>query len=245
MTKEPTCCRIEHHAVLFALLAKHAVQLCEEKGKEAVLRGMTVYGKERGRRMAWNAVSRGDEINTWTNQAYGEWKPDYAGQMEFGQIRIQPTLQTYISRCAWCDAWKKYGLTEYGKLYCVNVDNAVYQGYQDRYLCTQVTEPMSWGSGRCEFDWGAPLTEEENQKLAARKKELGDSCMKDFNFHTAHLLRTVGQALEEDLKEDGRKAVQLARKEFAEMFGQEYLDVLDQVPQDQIYPPEVFPERAE
>ena len=57
MTKKTVCLRIEHHAVLFALLARQAVELCGEKGKESILRGMTVYGKERGRRMACNAPS--------------------------------------------------------------------------------------------------------------------------------------------------------------------------------------------
>ena len=41
---------IEHHAVMFALLAKHAIEISGEKGKEAILAGMTRYGNERGRR---------------------------------------------------------------------------------------------------------------------------------------------------------------------------------------------------
>ena len=80
-----------------------------------------------------NALAHGDELNTMTNQAYGEWKPDYDGQMEFGQLRTEPSLQTYISKCAWCEAWQKHHITEYGKYYCVNVDNAVYQD-SDRIL---------------------------------------------------------------------------------------------------------------
>lgn len=40
-------CKIEHHAVLFALLAKYAVTMCGKKGEEAILNGVTVYGKER------------------------------------------------------------------------------------------------------------------------------------------------------------------------------------------------------
>ncbi len=175
-----------------------------------------------------------------TNQAYGEWKPDFDGQMEFGQIRTQPTLQTYIAKCAWCDAWEKNGLTEYGKLYCVNVDNAVYQGYQDKYVCTQVTEPMSWGGPRCEFDWGCPLTPEENEALAVKKKELGTSCMKDFTFHTAHLRAAISRTLIEDLGDDGQRAVDRALAEFAALFGQECLDVLATVPEEEIYPKEAF-----
>ena len=107
MKKQTVSCKIEHHAVLFALLAKYAIQECGDEGREAILAGMTAYGNERGMRMAQNALAHGDELTTMTNQAYGEWQPDYEGQMEFGQIRTEPTLQTYISKCAWCDAWKK------------------------------------------------------------------------------------------------------------------------------------------
>lgn len=229
MTDQPVSCRIEHHAILFAFLAKRAIELCGEAGKESILRGMTIYGNERGERMAANALARGDEPNVMTNQAYGEWKPDYEGQMEFGQLRTEPTLQTYISKCAWCDAWARHGLTEYGKYYCVNVDNAVYQGFQDKYVCTPTATAMSWGGERCEFDWGAPLSPEENQALAAKKKELGASCMKDFNFHTAHLKYTISETLIEDLGDDGEKAVELALEDYVRTFGQEYLDVLEGV----------------
>lgn len=100
MEHEPVYCKIEHHAVLFAFLAKRAIELCGDAGKEAILSGMTIYGNERGKRMAKNALAHGDALTTMTNQAYGEWKPDYDGQMEFGQLRTEPTLQTYISKCA-------------------------------------------------------------------------------------------------------------------------------------------------
>ena len=227
MANEPVNCKIEHHAILFAYLAKRAIEICGEEGKEAILAGMTTYGNERGQRMAANALAHGDELNTMTNQAYGEWKPDYDGQMEFGQLRTEPTLQTYISKCAWCDAWKKHGLTEFGKLYCVNVDNAVYQGFRSDFVCTPTTTSMSWGGERCEFDWGYPLSPEEVSALAEKKKELGTSCMKDFNFHTAHLKSTICQVLVQRLGEDGEKAVELALKDYTDTFGQEYLDVLE------------------
>ena len=100
----PVSCKIEHHAMMFAFLAKHAIELCGEAGKDAILAGMTTYGNERGARMVANALAHGDELTTMTNQAYGEWKPDYAGQMDFGTLRTEPTLQTYIAPLAWCEA---------------------------------------------------------------------------------------------------------------------------------------------
>ena len=95
MNTSHTVCQIEHHAMMFAFLSKHAIRLCGNRGKDAILDAMTKYGKERGRRMALNAQTHGDPLNTMTNQAYGEWKPDYDGQMQFGTLRTEPTLQTY------------------------------------------------------------------------------------------------------------------------------------------------------
>lgn len=229
MTHEPVACKIEHHAMMFAFLAKHAIEECGEKGKDAILAGMTTYGNERGARMAANALAHGDELNTMTNQAYGEWKPDYDGQMEFGMLRTEPTLQTYISRCAWCEAWKKHDITEYGKYYCVNVDNAVYQGFRKDFVCTPTSTSLSWGGERCEFDWGHPLSFEEVEALAAKKKALGTSCMKDFNYHTAHLKHTICKTLLDTFGQKGREIIDLALADYVHTFGREYLDVLDGV----------------
>ena len=229
MTHEPVICKIEHHAMMFAFLAKHAIEECGEKGKDAILAGMTTYGNERGARMAANALAHGDVLNTMTNQAYGEWKPDYDGQMEFGMLRTEPTLQTYISRCAWCEAWKKHDITDYGKYYCVNVDNAVYQGFRKDFVCTPTSTSLSWGGERCEFDWGHPLSSEEVDALAAKKKELGTSCMKDFNYHTAHLKHTICKTLLDSFGQKGQEIIDLALTDYVHTFGREYLDVLDGV----------------
>ena len=72
MENKSVYCKIEHHAVLFAFLAKRAVEISGNAGREAILSGMTLYGNERGKRMAANALSHGDELTTMTNQAYGE-----------------------------------------------------------------------------------------------------------------------------------------------------------------------------
>ena len=221
--------QIEQHAILFALLSRQAITLAGEAGKEAILKGMTAYGNERGARMAKRALANGEELTTMTNQAYGEWKPDYVGQMDFGTVRTEPTLQTYIAKCAWCDAWKKHDLLEYGKYYCVNVDNAVYQCFRSDFVCTPITTSLSWGGERCEFDWGHPLTAEEAVALPEKKKELGTSCMRDFDFHTAHLLYTVGNTLKAELGETGATAVENAIGEFIALFGQEYYDALGEI----------------
>ena len=63
--------------------------------------------------------------------------------------------------------------------------------------------------------------------MAEKKAKLGTSCMKDFNFHTAHLKYTVSQSLILNLGEKGEEAVKLALADYVDTFGQEYLDVLN------------------
>ena len=218
--------KIENQAMIFALLCKHTLLTHGDEGREAVQEGMKRYGKERGARMAARARANGDPIDLWTNQAYGEWKPDYPGQMEFGWVRTEPTLTTFISKCAWCEAWKKYDILEYGREYCVNVDAAVYEGFGCGAVCTPVTTAMSWGGERCEFDWRKPLSEEDIGKLDAKKAELGTSAMRDFAYHTAHIYFTVSGAIREYFPDTADRIIENAVEEYIGLFGLEAFDVL-------------------
>lgn len=219
--------RIENQAVIFALLCKYTVLEKGEEGRAVIQDGMVRYGKERGMRMAQRATANGDPIALWTNQAYGEWKPDYPGQMEFGYDETEPTLKSYISKCAWCDAWKKYDLLEYGREYCLQVDKAVYEGFCPDYVCTPNYPTMSWGGKRCEFDWGQPLTEEDQRKLAEKKQELGTSAMEDFNYHTAHMFYSMSDTIRKSFPESAEEIIRKAVEDYIGIFGQEEYDLLE------------------
>lgn len=225
--------RIENQAMMFALLSKYAIEAKGEEGRAAIQEGMKRYGRERGMRMAARAVANGDPVALWTDQAYGEWKPDYPGQMEFGTVHTEPTLVTYISKCAWCEAWKKYDILEYGREYCVNVDAAVYEGFGCGAVCTPVTTAMSWGGDVCQFDWGLPLTEEDQKKMTEKKAELGTGAMRDFAYHTAHIYCSVADELCKAFPGESTEMIDKAVKDYIELFGQEEYDVLlDFSPED-------------
>lgn len=218
--------KIENQAMMFAFLSRAAIEAKGEAGREAIQEGMIKYGRERGARMAMRAEKAGDPVDLWTNQAYGEWKPDYAGQMEFGMLRAEPTYQTYIAKCAWCEAWKKYDILEYGREYCVHVDEAVYDGFGCGAKCTPLTTSMSWGGDRCDFDWGKPLREEELKLVTEKKAELGTSAMRDFNFHTAHIYFTVSDAIRRNFPEDSAEIIDRAVRDYTDLYGQEAYDCL-------------------
>jgi hypothetical protein len=216
--------------MMFAFLSRAAILAHGEEGRAVIQDGMIKYGRERGARMAARAKAAGDPVDLWTNQAYGEWKPDYPGQMEFGTVHGEPTLVTYISKCAWCEAWKKYDILEYGREYCVNVDAAVYEGFGEGFgqgvVCTPTTTSMSWGGECCNFDWGLPLSAEDQQKVADKKAELGTSAMKDFAYHTAHIYCTIADTLCKAFPGDSHDIISKAVRDYTELFGQEDYDAL-------------------
>lgn len=225
--------RIENQAMMFAFLSKYTILAHGEDGKAVIQEGMKRYGRERGARMAARARTNGDPVDLWTNQAYGEWKPDYPGQMEFGYARTEPTLVSYITKCAWCEAWKKYDILEYGREYCVNVDAAVYEGFGCGAVCTPLTTSMSWGGERCDFDWGKPLTEDDQKKLADKKAELGTSAMKDFDYHTSHIYYAITETIRENYPEDANEIIGKAEADYIGLFGQaEYDRIFDFRPED-------------
>ena len=217
-------CSIEHHSTLFALLSKYAILYSGEKGQKAVVDGVTKYGKERGQRMAKNALSNGDELTFVNSQAYGEWRAQ-DGEMENNILKNGSTYVTNCTKCAWCNSWEKHDLLNYGKYYCVTIDEAVINGFNNDFH-VDVIENLSWGAKSCEFDWKQPMSDEDIKKVQEKKLELGNKYVKDFNFHTAHLLHTVGNTLKEQLGEEGEKAVDPAVEEYVKIFGKEYLDAI-------------------
>ena len=199
--------KIENQAMMFALLCKYTVLAKGEEGREIIQKGMKRYGRERGARMAARAGNNGDPVCLWTNQAYGEWKPG-----------------------AWCEAWKKYDILEYGREYCVNVDAAVYEGFGGGFgcdaVCTPVSKAMSWGGEICRFDWGLPLSSDDQARIAEKKAELGTDAMKDFAYHTAHIFCAVTDEICKAFPDESKQIIDKAVGDYIEIFGQEDYDAM-------------------
>lgn len=216
--KEYKKCQIEHHAVLYALLVKEAVEQAGEEGRRAMRQATAEYGQERGRRMRQNAIDRGDRADTLAYLAYGEWSCA-PGLMIVDEIEGSDQYMTQVSRCEWCQSWRKHGLMDYGKAYCENVDANIARGY-DPEFDLGVYKLMSAGDERCEFDYRFHMTEEKREELAAMKARIGTSAQRDFDYHTAHLYFTCRRVLEEKLgKEKGDDIAGAALFDFTRRFG--------------------------
>ena len=217
-------CTIEHHAILFALFAKYIIEFFPEKGKEVIYTGIENYGHERGKRMAERAIANGDDLDFVNSQVYGEWVPE-KGQMEFEIVSTEPEYISNVTKCEWCASWKKHNLLDYGKYYCINIDSAVFNGFNENFHM-EATSNLSFGADHCEFHWGNSMSEDDVIKLSKKKAELDTSCIRDFNFHTAHLLYSMNETLKNKLGENGKVIIDKVLEEYVELFGEEYLAVL-------------------
>jgi hypothetical protein len=215
------------HAVMFAFLAKNVLDIFgEEEGDALLWEAVEKYGMQRGGRMAQRCEAHGRPLDMVGYQAFTEWR--YNGDFEKAPLFDEPYSAYRVLNCPWFAAWKSAGLGKYGSYYCRVVDVSLLKGFNSELTLEMPSYHSEGGGDYCEFHWKDFVPD---KGYAARKsdieKEIGDSCLKDFVYHTAHVYSTIaGCARRKDAMKGERAALQ-ARREFAEMCSyQELLKVL-------------------
>jgi hypothetical protein len=216
---------IDDHAVLFALLIKHAV-LLGEKGREAAVKGIILYGKERGLRMAMRCAADGKPLTLRNYLTYGEWSDDRKWS-DFRPTVFAPFVME-AHRCGWCNSWKKHGLLEYGKVFCQWIDPSLVKGFNPDANFS-MGDTLSGGAERCRFDFrDASFTGPEDfQKDAAERASVLPRRVRDFLYQTGHVLSAMHRnfLLELGLVA-GTRLTDAALEEYAAIFGQEKKKIL-------------------
>lgn len=189
---------ILHHALLYALLCKHTIEvLGKDEGEKAIEVFTRDYGLFRGRRMKDNSL-HGDINDFFIN---GEWrgKPgENISQMSFEEGQSI----SVVSKCAWYDTWKKYGLLDYGPYYCRYIDKAIAEGYGSDFTL-QVEETIGQGDERCIFKWTAQadetlLNESERKHILPFEKH----CKDLLNSAEKYLDETILAKTKEDFEKE-------------------------------------------
>ncbi|MDR3280111.1 MAG: L-2-amino-thiazoline-4-carboxylic acid hydrolase [Synergistaceae bacterium] len=209
---------IEDHATLFALLAKNAIDGYSE-GRSATTQAIASYGRERGMRAAARCMADGLPLSMENYILYGEWAdPRNGSRAEIAAL--EPNYKTNVSVCGWCEAWKKHGLLEYGKIYCDNADLNLVRGFNPD-LELGMGGILSRGDAVCEFDWLGCKIEDTN-KFALRRSELTPQVTRDFLYHCGHLLSTFRRVVYLELGlVAGRKIISRAMRDYENIFGAE------------------------
>jgi hypothetical protein len=205
----------EHHALLFAWIARETIVRVGEEVAAPVLRvAVRWYGEQRGHRMALRAQQDGQPLSMATCLSYREWEVP-AGEMQQTGVPWRGDLRVQVRRCYWATTWQQEGLTEYGKYYCQEIDEALVRGFNPE-LVIDVKGTRTNGSRMCQLVYhGAfegTVVHEEAQR-AQEKRIL------PWSYHTAHLYTTMSAVLQRELGSDGVVVVRAALETFAARFG--------------------------
>jgi len=212
----------EHHALLFAWIAREMIARAAENTAAPVLReAARLYGEQRGRRMALRAQRDGQPLSMATYLSYREWDvPE--GEMQQTGVPWRADLRTQVRRCCWATTWEREGLTEVGKYYCQEIDEALVRGFSPD-LVIEVKGTRTNGSRACQIIYrGAfegTLIHEETQRDQEKR-------ILPWSYHTAHLYNAMSTVLQRELGSAGTAAVQAALGVFAARFGRAMADVL-------------------
>lgn len=217
---------IKHHAVLFGLYAREILATKADGAAACLTHGMMRYGNERGGRMRQRCLHYGDTADMVSYKAYCEWRPEEVAEHRSEELGASPH-HTRVLQCPWCDIWKEYGLSEYGKYYCDYVDDSLVKGFSDE-LRIELAPILARGSDFCEFIWhGADLNEENRAFIAKRRAETIDETTSGWAYHTAHLYHTLADTLRSCLPREAEPILRKVRQQFAAHFTWEALAYID------------------
>lgn len=214
------------HAYLFGAIAKEVIDAYGEPGIEAIAQGVIKYGRQRGRRMARRTEAAGFETSILNYITYGEWsaKP---GEMDSDIPAKNPDVQFLIKKCPWHDVWKENHLLEkYGYLYCKYVDTAIAQGYNPA-IQFDILANRVMGDEVCDMRMRqANATKKDEAELAARIKKLGNKAKMPWEYHCAHLYKTMWEVIVSSFGRAGQESMHKALLALEAVCGKEACDVM-------------------
>jgi hypothetical protein len=207
---------VEHHALLFAWLAREATSRFGEEGEEAIRAGVREYGSRRGTRTAAHAKAEGRPCDYLSYALYGE--------VDFGQtdndsriVKETPQVEIEVGRCSWHNTWRERGLLEYGRLYCQEIDAALMRGFNPA-MAFELDGSLTSGASRCRF-----VYVDAQPRLAVKLKnppgQVRAAAIRPFAFHVADLYDALSTVLLQRFGESARPVLAAAMASFAAEYG--------------------------
>jgi len=211
-----------HHALLFAWIANAIVERIGEQRGEAIIRNaIRRYGEERGRRMALRAQANKHVLSMGNYFGYSEYRIT-PGVMDLKIINQSPHVKLCVSKCPWHNAWKETGMLSVGRLYCLEIDQALVHGFNP-VLQLEVNGTLTTGAAQCEFVYHNAYPTILNYLLLEYRRAIspGAKAAMPWDYHVGHLFNTLEKVAVEELGQDGQKAVEEGLTEFAHRYGKQ------------------------
>ena len=196
-----------HHALLFAWLSRAVfARVGEAQGKALMRRAVRRYGEERGRRMALRAKADGEPLSMANFMAYGELPADPAAFESASEVDGDGIRKT-ICVCPWHTAWSENDLMMVGRLYCLEIDQALVRGFNPALrLDLDRTQPND--GVPCEFVF---------HDVSDPGPERGT--VMPWTYHLGHLYWTMGRVIIEALGDEGEAAAREALQRLGRRYG--------------------------
>jgi hypothetical protein len=216
----------KHHALLFAWMSREVIRrVGAEKGEAAIRKAVQRYGRQRGRRMAMRAQADGQPQSMFDFLVYGEWE---ASDGDFDRLILEtnPHFHIRVARCPWNDTWVENDLLPYGRLYCLEVDGALIQGFNPE-LTLELNATLPNDQRDCDFIYQeAHLTSENFKRMEQRRQAVHDAAVMPWDYHVGHLYKTIGEEVIDEIGESGKEAITAAMSEFTREFGEEAAEIV-------------------
>lgn len=208
MTERPeTAVTSAHHALLFAEIAKAVLETAgADTGEAAVRKCVRRYGEERGRRMALRAQADGAPPNLTSYLQYGEWEVPHE-DMEESATETDRDVIAKVFKCPWHTTWEDAGMLRFGKLYCLEIDEALVRGFNPECRIHIAATRTNTGEP-CEFRF-----RDARLPNAAKGRKM------PWDYHSGHLLKSMKETIEASLGDAGRDAVETALSAFRRRVG--------------------------
>ena len=204
----------EHHALLFAWLSEAVIAREGGEGGAALMRrAVRRYGEERGRRMALRAQADGEPLSMANFMAYGEL-PATPEASESASEAAGGTIRKTITTCPWHTAWAEHDLMMHGRLYCLEIDQALVRGFNTTLrLDVNATQPSD--SIPCEF-----VFHDVSEPGPERGRVM------PWAYHLGHLYWTMAAVIIDSLGQEGAAATKAALTRFGERYGKKAAGVV-------------------
>jgi hypothetical protein len=216
----------KHHALLFAWMSREVIRrIGAEKGEAVIRKAVQRYGRQRGGRMAMRAQADGQTQSMFNFLIYGEWE---ASDRDFDRLILEtnPHFHIRVARCPWNDTWLENDLLPYGRLYCLEVDRALIQGFNPD-LTLEVNTTLPNDQCDCDFIYQeAHLTPENFRRMEQRRQEVHDAAIMPWDYHLGHLYKTISEEVIDELGEAGEEAINAAMAEFTREFGEDTAEIV-------------------
>jgi hypothetical protein len=212
-----------HHGLLMAWISRQVYQrIGPVKGEMLVRKAVRRYGEERGQRMARRAIADGKELSTVNYLIYGEWSVDPDEMKSRLEQNNHNNMRMLVEHCPWQATWMENDLLEYGRLYCQEIDLSLLRGFNPE-LHLDVLKTQTNDRQPCDFIFhGSPLSLTNSLAMYVGKKvNPGKRVILPWEYHVAHLYKTMDDVLVAEMGTAGHEAAEAALVEFSGKFGEE------------------------